>query len=132
MYSKLVVHFKIACTGNEGTPFYSQREMNEMMKKHQQELEAQRMANEKQQENFNRMVAFLSQSPGMSELANMFPGSTTEVGSQVGPPHQTMIPHRAGIPGMMGKMRMMGMGIFGHFSSSVCFMNFGTCVFTYV
>lgn len=84
MYSKLVVHFKIICIGNEGTPFYSQHEMNVMMKKHQQELEAQRLANEKQQENFNRMVAFLSQSPGMSELANMFPGSTTEVGSTSG------------------------------------------------
>lgn len=68
MYSKLVVHFKIACTGNEGTPFYSQREMNEMMKKHQQELDAQKLANQKQQENFDKMVTFLSQLQGMSEL----------------------------------------------------------------
>ena len=48
MYSKLVVHFNIACTGNEGTPFYSQREMNEMMKKHRHELDAHKLANQKQ------------------------------------------------------------------------------------
>ncbi|GKB59076.1 hypothetical protein Tco_0915262 [Tanacetum coccineum] len=45
---------------DKGTPFYSKREMNEVM------------------------VEFLSQTQGVSQLATMFPSSTTEVGSTSG------------------------------------------------
>ncbi|GJY63621.1 hypothetical protein Tco_0465081 [Tanacetum coccineum] len=45
---------------DEGTPFYSQREMNEVVKKYQEDLAAQQKAIGQQSENFQRMLEFLS------------------------------------------------------------------------
>nr|GEX01337.1 hypothetical protein [Tanacetum cinerariifolium] len=45
---------------------------------------AQQEATQKQDEKFQLMVEFLSQTQGMSQLATMFPGYTTEVGSTSG------------------------------------------------
>lgn len=60
----------------QGTQTYSQQEINEMMKKHAEELAAARRASEATQNQLNQMVAFLSNTQGMPELANMFPSSS--------------------------------------------------------
>ncbi|GKG18233.1 hypothetical protein Tco_0372531, partial [Tanacetum coccineum] len=44
----------------KGTPLYSQREMNEVVKKYQEDLAAQQKAIGQQSENFQRMLEFLS------------------------------------------------------------------------
>ncbi|GKD84593.1 hypothetical protein Tco_1355747, partial [Tanacetum coccineum] len=62
---------------DKGTPFYSKREMNEVVKKYQKDLAAQQEVTRKQDEKFQVMVEFLSQTQGMPQLATMFPSSTT-------------------------------------------------------
>ncbi|GJT95201.1 hypothetical protein Tco_1090719 [Tanacetum coccineum] len=51
-----------------------------------------------QQENFNRMVAFLSQSQGMPELLNMFPSSTSGNASSCVTPSMSRNPSSSGNP----------------------------------
>ncbi|GKF48457.1 hypothetical protein Tco_0141708, partial [Tanacetum coccineum] len=58
--------------------------MSEVVKKYQEDHVAQKEATRKQDEKFQLMVEFLSQTQGMSQLSTMFPGSITEVGSKSG------------------------------------------------